>query len=195
MNAPDQAPPPKKILMIITALRAVLAILLGVALIFQPDKTRPMLLNFIGLFWLMTGLMSLRWGARNQHQRRRAMVVGIVNVLAGLLVLSRNFTRGVVDDVFAIVLLGGVMILTGLVHVWEGIPNVHEGRRQRSRVSLLLGIFELVLGGVLLYTPFGATAIVYGLAASWAVLSGLVLIGEVMTMWRLHRKHRAGQQP
>ena len=75
--SPDQSPPPAKIILIVTALRAGLAITLGVALIFLPDKTRPILTNYMGIFWLMTGLMSLRWGARNQHQRRRARSSGI----------------------------------------------------------------------------------------------------------------------
>jgi uncharacterized membrane protein HdeD (DUF308 family) len=32
----------------------------GLALILNPDKTRPMLVNFSGMFWLMGGIMTLR---------------------------------------------------------------------------------------------------------------------------------------
>ena len=45
----------------ITLARSVLAVALGLALILQPEKTRPMLVNFMGMFWLMAGVMSLRW--------------------------------------------------------------------------------------------------------------------------------------
>ena len=41
-------------------LRGLLAVTLGVALVFQPDKTRPILANFMGMFWLASGIVSLR---------------------------------------------------------------------------------------------------------------------------------------
>jgi uncharacterized membrane protein HdeD (DUF308 family) len=175
-------------MLLITALRAGLAVVLGVALVLQPDKTRPMLVNFMGMFWLTTGLMSLRWGARNTPQRRRALFVGGLSVLTGLLVLSRSFMRGLLDETFVIVVLAVVMILTGIIHVREGIPNVREGRRQRSRVGLLLGIFELLLGAVLLYTPLDTGPVAYWLATAWALLGGLLLFGEMLFMWRQMRR-------
>jgi uncharacterized membrane protein HdeD (DUF308 family) len=183
-SAATPAEQPRKIMLIVTALRAGLAVTLGVALIFQPDKTRPMLVNFMGMFWLMSGLMGLRWGARNPQQRRRAFGVGSLSALAGLLVLARTVVRGLLDEGFAIMLLAVIMIITGGVHILEGIPNVREGRRQRSRVSLLLGIFELVLGAALLYTPLDIGPIIYWLATTWALLGGFLLFGEALFMWR-----------
>ena len=47
----------------ITLARSVLAVALGLALILQPDKARPILVNFMGVFWLAAGIMNLRWGA------------------------------------------------------------------------------------------------------------------------------------
>ena len=45
--------------------RGALAIFLGLALFFLPDKkSRPMLANFMGFYWLVSGVVSLRWGPR-----------------------------------------------------------------------------------------------------------------------------------
>ena len=44
----------------ITLFRGLMAITLGLVLLFQPDKTRPMLGNFMGMFWLASGIISLR---------------------------------------------------------------------------------------------------------------------------------------
>jgi len=41
--------------------QSILALAVGVALILPPDKTRPMLVNLIGMFWLIGRLMGLRW--------------------------------------------------------------------------------------------------------------------------------------
>ncbi len=56
----------------ITLARSVLATALGLALILQPEKTRPMLVNFMGMFWLMAGIMSLCWGAYGARRWWRA---------------------------------------------------------------------------------------------------------------------------
>jgi uncharacterized membrane protein HdeD (DUF308 family) len=61
----------------ITLARSVLALALGLALILHPDKTRPMLVNFIGMFWLAAGTMSLRWGASGERARRMSVVIAI----------------------------------------------------------------------------------------------------------------------
>ena len=44
----------------ITLIRGMLAVTLGLVLFFKPDKTRLMLANFMGMFWLASGIISLR---------------------------------------------------------------------------------------------------------------------------------------
>jgi uncharacterized membrane protein HdeD (DUF308 family) len=39
----------------VTLARSVLAMTPGLALILCPEKTRPMLINFMGMYWLMAG--------------------------------------------------------------------------------------------------------------------------------------------
>jgi uncharacterized membrane protein HdeD (DUF308 family) len=53
----------------ITLVRGLLAIALGVSLILWPDKARPMLVNFMGMFWLVSGIVSLRWGVHGERAR------------------------------------------------------------------------------------------------------------------------------
>jgi len=50
----------------ITLIRGLLAISLGPILLFQPDKTGPILGNFMGMFWLASGIISIRWGASGE---------------------------------------------------------------------------------------------------------------------------------
>lgn len=44
----------------IVSVQGILAIGLGAVLLFQPDRTLPMLANFMGLYWLTSGVISLR---------------------------------------------------------------------------------------------------------------------------------------
>jgi len=53
----------------ITFFRGIVAISLGLALIVNPNKTLPLLANFMGFFWLTSGALSIRLGFSQQHGR------------------------------------------------------------------------------------------------------------------------------
>jgi uncharacterized membrane protein HdeD (DUF308 family) len=158
--------------------RALLAAALGVALLVQPDKTRPMLVNFMGMFWLTSGLVSLRWGVSGERPRPLSLAAGVVGVLVGIAVLARNLMRRVMSEVLVISLLGSVMLLTGLLHVLGGFRTGEGKERDRSWPSLILGIFEAVLGGLLILSPTELRPGVYLAAAIWAFLGAFMLLGS-----------------
>ena len=76
----------------ITLVRGFLVIVLGISLIFTPEKTKAMLFNFMGFFWLMTGLVSIR---QELHKRGNRLVLfaGGLGIVAGILVVTRNLSR------------------------------------------------------------------------------------------------------
>ena len=164
----------------ITLARSVLALALGLALILHPDKTRPMLVNFIGVFWLAGGIMSLRWGSSGERARRTSIVVGIVGIVAGALILGRFLMIQVVGEASMVLLLGTVVVLTGLVHVFEGFQTGPGHQRQRSWTSTLLGAFEIVLGLVVLMWRDDFGPIFYALVIIWAFMAALVLLRQAL---------------
>ncbi len=160
----------------ITLARSVLALALGLALILQPDKTRPFVINFVGVFWLAGGIMSLRWGASGERARRASVVVGIVGSVGGVLILGRFLLAQLVGEAPIVLLLGGVVVLTGLVHVFEGFRTGPDLQRQRSWTSTLLGAFEIVLGLVVLLWRDEFGPVFYAVVTLWAFLAALVLL-------------------
>jgi len=176
----------------ITFIRGILAIGLGAALLLRPDRALPMLGNFMGLYWLTSGVVGLRWGAAGGRARGLALVAGAVGVLAGLAMLARWLAMdGGAVHIFLYV-LGAIMILTGLLHVFEGLPagQDHGSRgipRTRSWTSVLLGVFEAVLGLLLILYPLEPVPGVYLAAIIWALLGGFVLIGDALRTRRLRK--------
>ena len=162
----------------ITLARSVLATVLGLALILQPDKARPMLVNFIGVFWLAAGIMSLRWGANGERARRLTVVVGVVGIVAGLMILGRFLLIQIVGEASMVLLLGGVIVLTGLVHVFDGFRT--GSGRQRSWTSTLLGAFEIVLGLAVLVWRDDFGPVFYAIVTIWAFLAAFVLLREAL---------------
>lgn len=162
----------------VTLARSILALTLGMALILHPDKTRPMVVNFIGMFWLMGGIMSLRWSVSGERARRLSVIIGVVGIVAGVLILGRFLLAQVVGEEAVVLVLGTIIVLTGLVHVFEGFRAGTDRHRQRSWASTLLGIFEIALGLVVLLWRDEFGQLFYALVTIWAFLAALILLRE-----------------
>jgi len=189
---PQQAKPGRALLTI-TLVRGVLAILLGLALIAYPDKARPMLANFMGLFLLVSGIMGLRWSVHGERPRPLAMVIGAIATLAGALVLVRNLVRSLLPELTVILFLGGSAVLMGIIHLTEGMPNVREGRLERSWFSMQLGVFEVVLGALVLYTPLDVGRGVYWAATIWSLAGAVWLFSQALVIRAQTRRTRHGK--
>jgi uncharacterized membrane protein HdeD (DUF308 family) len=176
----DAQPAKRRTAYWITLARSVLAVILGLALILQPEKTRPMLVNFMGMFWLMAGIMSLRWGTTGERARRASVVAGIVGIVAGALVLIRFLIIDVLGQQVVYVILGILIGLIGLVHVLEGVRTGPDRLRQRSWTGTLLGALEIGLGLVLLLWREEFGPIFYAVVTVWAFGAAFVLLREAL---------------
>jgi uncharacterized membrane protein HdeD (DUF308 family) len=174
----------------VTLARGILAVTLGLALLIQPVKARPFLITSMGIFWLVSGVMSIRWGLSGRRARGMPLLAGVVGVLAGLAAISRRFelTDGVLSETLAITMLGVAILLTGLMHMLGGFRTAEDANRQLSRLSILLGLFEVVLGGALILEPLDQGMIIYIGASIWAMVGGTILIGDAL---RLRSRARA----
>jgi uncharacterized membrane protein HdeD (DUF308 family) len=175
----------------ITLVRGILAVTLGVALLFWPDKARPILVNFMGMFWLVSGIVSLRWGARGERARGVSLLAGAIGVLAGIGMLSRRFTQGIVGEEVLISVVGLIILLTGAMHIFGGFrtgpaeTHLLSQNRKWSWTAFLLGLFEMVLGLLLVVEPLGRGPLVYFAASVWALVGGAILLGDAARLRRL----------
>jgi uncharacterized membrane protein HdeD (DUF308 family) len=167
---------------VITLIRGLLAISLGAVLLFQPDKTRPILANFMGMFWLASGIISLRWSASGERSKRLGILAGAIGVLAGLGMLSRGLTDAWIRQDILFSLIGVLILLTGILHAFGGFRVGDENSRKWSLTSLLLGIFEIVLGIMLIIEPMGRSTFLYLAASIWALVGGFILISDAVRM-------------
>ena len=139
-----------------------------------------MFLNFMGLFWLTAGMMNLRWGTNGERARRLSVVIGSVGIVAGALVLGRFLLIQLIGQELIVLVLGITIMITGLVHAFEGIRTGTGSQRQRSWTSTALGAFEVVLGLIVLIwrDEFGATF--YVVVTVWAFMAAFVLLSEAL---------------
>lgn len=166
----------------VTLFRACLAIALGIVILFilLPGIRLPLLGNFMGLFWLMNGIISLRWGMQGERTRRLPVFAGIIGILAGLMVL---FGRPFSDNV-GIFILGSVILLTGTLRILGGYTLDEAVLPQRPKSVISLGIIETVFGLLLMSVPMRDDFEVYMVVGIWALIGGFVLFKDAMRMRR-----------
>lgn len=160
----------------ITLFRGSLAIMLGMALLLNPEKTRPLLANFMGMYWLVGGFLSLRWGLFGERSNRLSLLIGTLGVLAGLTMLSRGLAVSIISEDMFLIMLGGVIILTGIIHEIEAWQVRTIDGKERVWMGRLLGIFEILLGIILLLSPIYWGTPLYLAATLWAFVGGSILI-------------------
>jgi len=173
----------------VTLVRGMLAMTLGVALLIQPDKVRPFLITSMGIFWLLSGVMSIRWGVSGKRTRGLPLLAGVIGVLAGITAISRRFLQldSLVSESLIITMLGVAILLTGVMHLIGGFRTGEDASRQWSWMSFILGLFEFVLGAALIMEPLDQGLVIYFGASIWAMLGGLILFGDAL---RLRSKAR-----
>ena len=172
----------------ITLFRGILAVALGIILIFQPEKTRWFLGNFMGLFWLASGAMSLRWGLAGERSKGLSLLAGVVGVIAGLAMLSRTFVANYVAETTMFTVLGVIVLLTGIMHVSGGFKKGPDQVRRWSWTAFLIGAFEIILGLIVIISPLDRSPFFYFVAVVWAMLGGLILIGDALRVRRLSQQ-------
>jgi uncharacterized membrane protein HdeD (DUF308 family) len=161
--------------------RGVLAIVLGIILIFYPTKSQSMLFNIMGFFWLSSGFALIRRPATERVLgQRMTWVVGLVGVFSGLLVVSRNITERWVPEIAVFELLGVVILLTGVLHMMGEFRFGGVLKRRHETLHFLLGLFEIVLGLALILSPLEQGPITYWLATIWSLIFGGLVIGDAL---------------
>jgi uncharacterized membrane protein HdeD (DUF308 family) len=174
----------------VTLLRSLFAVGLGVALIFNQDVARPILGNFLGVYWISAGVISMRWNAAGERGGKLSFLTGLIGILAGLAVVTRTLTTSVLDEFLVIATLGVVIMLTGLLHIFTGFRS-RDGERHRRWTSTLLGVFEVLLGLILFLEPLEWGPLIQLVAMGWALLGGAILMLDAL---RIRRRIQSEQE-
>ena len=163
----------------VTLVRGLMAIVLGLALAVDRDRAPAALANFMGVYWMLNGVVTLQWGLMAERRRRLLpLTAGSIGIVTGAVVLLAD-----VGTTFLLSILGAVIALTGIVHLLGGFELADvSGRRWRPGVPL--GILEVGLGATLIVTSGQGGSLSTWLASAWALLGGTVLIFDALLIRR-----------
>jgi uncharacterized membrane protein HdeD (DUF308 family) len=171
----------------ITLGRSFFAMALGVALLFYPDKARPLLGNFIGGFWIAGSLLTLRWGLGQERSKLLTILVALAGALAGLAVVGRNLIDRWVPGEGLTNFLGMLAILTGLLHLTGHLQVKRFTKIPRTNSGIILGVFEVFLGIILLLTPYITLQnqpFLNFVTIAWALAGGVIIFFDALGIRR-----------
>ena len=177
----------RRILAWVTFARGGVALSLGVSLLLQQEGTAETLATFMGLYWLIGGILTLRFNReiRAVGGRRLPIVAGAFSVLAGSAVLIRPILLQAAPPAEETFLLVGIFILlAGGMNLSSGVRTGTGLSRERSRESTILGMLEIILGAALILSRGTPGAVLITMTTAWAFAAGVILLAQGVRMRR-----------
>jgi len=157
-------------------LRGIAAVLLGILLFTNTAATLSVIIIFLGIYWVVDGISTLlaSFIGREEHSNWGwGIFVGIINILAGLAVLSQPVLTAIFTTSFIVSFVGIMIIISG---VWSIVTGFRLRKTSGEWVMIIGGVLGLILGLLLVMNPlFSALVYVY-IIAVFLIIGGFSLI-------------------
>jgi len=151
--------------------QGIATLILGGFLLYKPGQTLVVMVTFLGIYWLVSGIFSIIGifvGDRDRHWGWM-LASGILGILAGLIVLAQPLVATIlVPTVFVLILgvNGIIMGAVGLVHAFKGAgwgPGVW-------------GVISIIFGLILVFNPLIAASVLPWVLGIFGIIGGIALI-------------------
>jgi uncharacterized membrane protein HdeD (DUF308 family) len=171
----------------LSLIRGLAALLLGVALVMAPGQGKPLMAQYMGMYWMASGVLSIVWGIRGARFTRLWLLADSVGLFGGLFIVAHMLFTFPVETALAVDLFGMVAFLTGVLHMLGGFRIQREHGPRWSRGSFLLGLVQMILGVLILVSPDEVPPVVVGVAMIWALVGGLGLVRDALRLRKFHK--------
>ncbi len=159
----------------LTLVLGIASFIIGAILLWAPAKdkveTYTLLVTFLGIYWLIWGIMELVYMFVDHTAWGWKLFMGIVSIIAGGSILMYPIAAAVtLPRVFVFVL--------GFWALMEGIMLLFLAFRGGGWGAGILAVISIVLGLILLadYGQLGSGIAMLWAAAIWGVIGGLVMV-------------------
>ncbi len=148
-------------------INGIAALILGILLITSPGSTVLILVQFLGIYWLVSGIFqiigmfidSTAWGWK--------LFAGIIGILAGISILNHPILSPLVVGGTIVIIMGVQGIVFGIAGLVAAFKGGGWGAGILSALSIVFGIvllFNPILGAAALPWVLGIFGIVGGIA-------------------------------
>lgn len=153
-------------------INGICALLIGILLLINPAKTSIILVQFIGIYWLISGIFSLvrifvgdsdiHWGW--------LLFNGILGIIAGFIVINHPLWSPVMIGFTLAIILGVYGLIGGVISLIEAFTGGFKWG------ALILGIISIIFGFILLGSPWITALVLPWVVGIWAIVGGIMAI-------------------
>lgn len=156
-------------------IQGIFAIIIGILLLTYPGATTLVIVQFIGIYWLVSGIFSLVGIFMDRSMWGWKLFAGVIGILAGLAIMRHPLWSTFLLPTVLVIFLGIDGLIIGVI----GLIAAFQGGGWAAGI---LGVLSLLFGLLLLFSPFIAA-----LALPW-IYGFLGIIGGLTAMFAAFRQ-------
>lgn len=154
----------------IVLIQGIAAVLIGILLLTNPIQTASVIVFAIGLYWVITGVISLVRIFTDRGHTFWKLFSGIIGIIAGWFLMT-NVGDG------AVVIFGvTVIIVLAIQGIIMGIIGLIEAFQGGGWGPGILGAISIVIGILLLGSPLGYAAVLPWVVGIFAIVGGIFAV-------------------
>lgn len=158
----------------IVLLEGIISIILGLFLLFEPVETTMALVQILGAFWLLGGILTILSLLVERENIGWKLLSGLTGIIIGIIVFAYPFSAFVILSLF-VVILGILSIIHGALRFVWALKGGGLGTAVLGILTILLGVLLLanpVVGAVIMPWIYGFFLVIGGAAALiWGILA------------------------
>jgi uncharacterized membrane protein HdeD (DUF308 family) len=149
-------------------LQGIASLVIGLLLLAAPGESLIVLVQFLGAYWLVSGIFGLVAMFQDSRQWGWKLVFGILGILAGLVVFRHPLWSTVLVAEMTVLLVAILALITGFMELIGGWRGRNWGLAILGVLGILVGIILFLnpmLGAATLPFVLGVLGIVGGIGA------------------------------
>ena len=164
----------------VTLVQGIFSLIIGLLLLTHPLATMIGIVEFIGIYWLITGVISISGIGMDNRMWGWKLVSGVVGIIAGMAVIQHPLWSSILLPEILVIFLGINGVIIGLVNCFAAFKG-------GGMSVAVVGVVSLLFGTFLLSSPVAAALAVplaYGIIS---LLGGLVAIVVAFRQRRIEK--------
>lgn len=154
----------------IVLLEGLISIILGLFLLFEPVETTITLMQILGIFWLLGGILTILSLLVDRKNMGWKLLSGLIGIIIGIIVFAYPFSPFVILALFVVIL--------GILSIVHGALRLVWAFKGGGLGTAVLGILTIMLGVLLLANPLAGAVVL-----PWIYGFFLVIGGAAALIW------------
>lgn len=149
-------------------LEGIIAIVVGVFLLYEPVAATILLIQLLAIFWLAEGIVAVIGALVFTKDGKWKLLSGILSIIAGVVILMYPIISPYIVLKFLVIFIGALAIVNGAVVLASTFKGGGWGMGVLGILSILLGLLLLtnsLAGALVLPWMFGFILVIGGIGA------------------------------